>query len=717
MFVKWITSLLCIALLVGTLSTVGTSSVQAATDEAENLLINGDFSSFDISSWCAACWSGSKISVVSGNGPTDEIKNYAACSNRTSPYQCFAQDITDSVEKNVTYSFSFWAMLSDDYADAPAGQREVQFAPYTIDTDGNADYNPQLSGTYIQTLEPGVWTYFEGTYTVTCSGDISQVVIRLLEQGTNYGQGDCVMGTYYVADVKLSVYGSTSKEIEEDVPDLRDAVTEVMGDDFIVSTAVTVSELTDEGVTALIEKHFNAVTLGNELKPDALFGYSNSTHTTLKTITYNGVEMEVPTLDFSRAEAVLDQILAWNEENPDNQIKVRGHVLVWHSQTPEWFFREGYVVDTNEDGTPNYVSAEEMNLRLEWYIQTVLEHFTAEDSKYYGLFYAWDVVNEAVSDSGGYRTDSVTSSESANDSTHGSNSSWWAVYGSNEYIINAFVYANKYAPADVDLYYNDYNECDTKKRVSIVKLLTDVKEAEGTRIDGMGMQGHYSTASPTLKNFESAIRAYAEVVDKIMITEWDIKTTTSINTDEKLQAEYLKQAAIYRDYYEILIALKDEGINIAGIVWWGTIDAYSWLQSATNIGGGLATDSDQCPLLFDTCYQVKPAYWAFVDYSTIDPDYVAPTLSYTKYFADDDADDTEEVTEEVVEEVVEEETTEAIEEETVEEVQEEAVSEEVAESAQEAETSSNYLLPIIGGVVAVGLLATAVCLKKKGKKK
>lgn len=88
-----------------------------------------------------------------------------------------------------------------------------------------------------------------------------------------------------------------------------------------------------------------------------------------------------------------------------------------------------------------------MTLRHEWYIKTMAEHYMGENSKYKDMFYGWDVVNEAISDGRGtYRNENE-------------NSTWWRVYGSNEFIINAFRFANKYVPADVELYYNDYGDC------------------------------------------------------------------------------------------------------------------------------------------------------------------------------------------------------------------------------------------------------------------
>lgn len=427
--------------------------------------------------------------------------------------------------------------------------------------------------------------------------DIKYFGIMALKEDVSYE----IASVEFVMDTANEENGKLC--IQTDVPDLKDAIAKKTDSNFITGVSITNNELSDKNLMALVTKHFNAVTFGNELKPDCLFGYS-STCPEKQTVTLHGVEMEVPTMDYSRPEKMLDTILEWNENHPNDTIRVRGHVLVWHSQTPEWFFHEDY--DANKD----YVDAATMTMRQEWYIKTVLEHFTGEDSKYKDLFYGWDVVNEAVSDgSGTYRSEYE-------------NSSWWKVYGNNEFIINAFRFANQYAPADVELYYNDYNEWVSSKVSGIVQLLKDVKNAEGTRIDGMGMQGHYQTdGSPSIEEFKKAARAYAEVVGKVQITELDLKASNSFDgTSATLDSEYTKQAYRYKDIYEAILELRAEGVNMTNMTIWGVIDKNSWLQSSNSVGGASDGSKKQCPLLFDDDYQVKPAYWAFVDDSKLEPE-------------------------------------------------------------------------------------------------
>lgn len=382
------------------------------------------------------------------------------------------------------------------------------------------------------------------------------------------------------------------KGVEYDIVNLRDAVANTMGDDFLIGTALSYDEFGDANDIALATKHFNAITLGNELKPDSILGrgYEN-----IQQVTFNGQTFDFPTLNYSNPENRLDIILKWNEEHPDKQIKVRGHVLVWHSQMPTWFFREGY----SSNGAR--VSKELMNLRLEYYIKSVCEHFTAEDSKYHGLFYGWDVVNEAVSDGGGYRKD-----------FNGATTDWWAIYGSNEFINNAFVYANRYMDPDVELYYNDYNDTQTGKIGSIEQLLRDVKATPGARIDGFGMQAHYDVNNPSEQVFMDAARRYAAIVPSVQVTELDFKGSTS-STDQKLADSYEK-------IYTAIRRLREEGINFTAMTIWGVTDKHSWLQSQNNVGGGSTSNARQYPLLFDNNYKAKNSFWAIVNAGELMPE-------------------------------------------------------------------------------------------------
>lgn len=568
-----------------------------------NLIKNPDFADAEaLDAWCAES-NGAEVSAEVSSSPIyDDVTTYGKITGRTSNYQCFAQDVTEILEKGQEYQFTFWVMLDpEDYKDAPESQRTVEISPY-ITANGSTQYGSGVSGTTRQVVTPGEWVKFTGTYKPSWAGSLEKAVIRILEQGENYGAGDGVKGTYYVTGVDLRKLTPVKYEIEQDIPDLKDSITEALGADTIVGTAVTASEMTDDTLMQLVTKHFNAVTLGNELKLDAMLGYATTISNT-ETVEFNGQQFLVPVLDHSRADGMLDVILKWNQEHPDDVIRVRGHVLVWHSQAPKGFFRENYQADGE------LVSKEVMDLRLEWYIKTMLEYYTGENSKYKDLFYGWDVVNEAISDgTATYRS--------------AAESDWAAIYGSqsSEYIIKAFRWANQYAPSGLELYYNDYNDSTPSKREGIVKLLQAVKEAEGTRIDGMGMQAHYDMSSPSITQFEEAARAYAAVVGKVQLTEMDFKASSAYDgTDATRGEEFNRQAYRYKAFYDAMKKLEAEGCNVSGITIWGVVDKYSWLQDSSSVGGGADGTRTQCPLLFDDYYKAKPSFWAFVDPTKLEP--------------------------------------------------------------------------------------------------
>lgn len=602
----------------------------------DNIIDNGDFSKQDFSSWSASLGGATITAESVEDGANIGVTTCGAITrsdDSSKSYECFAQDITEKVSEGEEYEFSFWAKLSDDYnKELKNSQKTVQFQPYYVNGNDTEVYDTTglISGTSAQVLEAGKWTKFEGTYKIPSGA--KKVVIRILEQGDWQEPGSCIMGKYYVANVSMRKITKPKPEIEKDIPDWKTSVTKSLGNNSIAGTAIMSSEIKDDTLMELVEKHFNAVTFGNELKPDALFNYQLDSSIKTKKINFNGSELEVPvvndvgdSLDFSRADAMADKILEWNNAHPDQKIRIRGHVLVWHSQTQEWFFHENY------DITKPYVNKETMNRRLEWFISSVFDHYFGEaaNKKYDGLFYGWDVVNEAVIGNT-YRTDKVSAAESLSEIRHGNNSSWWHVYESNEFIINAFKYANKYAPKDVELYYNDFGETDNTKCEGIVKLINDVKSAEGTRLDAFGMQAHYNVDGFSAAQFKSVAKQYAQAAGKVQLTELDFKASSTYDgTAAAKESEYTKMAYCHKNLYEAIKALKAEGTNVSGLTVWGVIEPNSWLHSQSDLGGG-ASGSAQCPLLFDGNYKAKPAYWAYVDATKLQPAIQKVTITEAK---------------------------------------------------------------------------------------
>ena len=151
------------------------------------------------------------------------------------------------------------------------------------------------------------------------------------------------------------------------------------------------------------------------MKPDALLGYSPSliTRDSAKNLGYyvsgSFTESYVPKINFDTVDKVLKICY-------ENGIGVRAHTLVWHSQTPDWFFRVGYSTKYG------YVSQDQMNKRMEYYIKTVMNHVYT--SKYGSCVYAWDVVNEYL---------------------HATTSGWEKIYGARTtrpaFVKRAFQYA------------------------------------------------------------------------------------------------------------------------------------------------------------------------------------------------------------------------------------------------------------------------------------
>lgn len=257
-----------------------------------------------------------------------------------------------------------------------------------------------------------------------------------------------------------------------------------------------------------------------------------------------------------------------------------GHALVWHSQLAT------YVQEITDP--------EDMKAAMK-------AHIDAVAGRYKGRIDAWDVVNEALNEDGTLRE-----------------SVFLKVLG-EEYLSLAFQYAAEAAP-DAELYYNDYNMWNADKRNGAIRMINTIR-ANGGRVDGVGMQAHYSIVGPTVDTIEQSILALAAADLPVHMTELDV--TVLPNPWDLVGAEvsqnfenspYMNpfpeslpdsmQTVLADRYAELFGLYKKHADKIERVTFWGTHDAHSWLN------GWPIKNRTNYPLLFDREYQKKPAYTA-----------------------------------------------------------------------------------------------------------
>ena len=260
-----------------------------------------------------------------------------------------------------------------------------------------------------------------------------------------------------------------------------------------------------------------------------------------------------------------------------NKLKVRGHNLCWHNQTPRWLFRD----------------SAGKNVTREVLLQRLKDHITTVVNRYKGKIYAWDVVNEAIADESGKWL---------------RNSLWYQICG-EDFIAKAFEFAHAADPKAI-LFYNDYNSEQPEKREKIYRLLKSLVDAK-VPINAVGLQGHWNINEPTEKELRETIEKFSSLGLKVQITELDISIYTSRNekvadslnafTPDKEQ----KQLEQYKRVFEVFRKYKNV---ITGVTFWNVSDRHSWLDTYPVAG------RKNYPLLFDKNLQPKKAFWEVVNF-------------------------------------------------------------------------------------------------------
>jgi endo-1,4-beta-xylanase len=268
-------------------------------------------------------------------------------------------------------------------------------------------------------------------------------------------------------------------------------------------------------------------------------------------------------------------------------MKIIGHNLVWHSQTPRWVFQ-------NADGGD--ASRDTLIARMRDHIHTVA-------GRYRGRIAGWDVVNEALNEDGTLRQ-----------------SPWMRIIG-EDYLAMAFTFAHEADP-DAELYYNDYSLPNPAKRDGAVALIRSL-QAKGVTVTGIGMQGHYNLTSPTLEQVDAAFQAFQALGIKIMITELDIDVLPGRQQNQSADISNRGQMAEglnpyvdglpdtvqeelanrYADLFGLFYSYRE---TIDRVTFWGVTDGDSWKNNFPIRG------RTNYPLLFGRDGKPKPAFDAVI---------------------------------------------------------------------------------------------------------
>lgn len=328
-------------------------------------------------------------------------------------------------------------------------------------------------------------------------------------------------------------------------------------DYFNIGVAVSPQSLkTDEA--GLILSQFNSMTPENAMKMGPIHPRENQ---------YNW--------------AGADSIAAFAKRN---NIKLRGHTLCWHNQTPRWFF--------TDSATGKQITKEVLLKRLKDHITTVV-------SRYKGVIYAWDVANEVISDK---------------EDEYFRPSLFYQICG-EEFVAKAFEYAHAADP-DALLFYNDYNEINPVKREKIIRMVKDL-QAKGIPIHGIGLQGHWAVNEPSGEQLDKTLGDFSKLKLNMQITELDISVYPKEHTArDRKAADYdtafsaekeAKQIEVYKMCFELFRKYRE---NISTVTFWNISDRRSWLDNFP------VNRRKDYPLLFDKDLKPKKAFYEVINFDS-----------------------------------------------------------------------------------------------------
>jgi len=235
--------------------------------------------------------------------------------------------------------------------------------------------------------------------------------------------------------------------------------------------------------------------------------------------------------------------------------------------------------------------------------------------------YAWDVINEPISDgsAGLWRgfdgTFNGEDSEPVESTETGLNLNWsnetgnghfyWGYYIGRDYAAQAFKFARQYAKPDAKLYVNDYGlESNPAKLAALIDFVKYIDNSGIATVDGIGTQMHVHASSITRENVDAMFKTMAATGKLVRITELDVAVKPyGSDTYSPTADDLMKQAEIYKfiveSYFENVPEAQQGGI----VIWTLTDDAKEheyWLKG-------------DYPNLFNADFTRKPAYKGVCD--------------------------------------------------------------------------------------------------------
>ncbi|GAA2259350.1 hypothetical protein GCM10009853_010420 [Glycomyces scopariae] len=446
-------------------------------------------------------------------------------------------DLTDVVEPGGVYDIS----VSVRFADGSAG--DALTATVQRETADGTSYDSVV----YQAPASGDWSTLSGEYSIASPATSL----------TFYVESPTVDASYWIDD--FTVTELEPPGIEPDIPSLKD----VLADDFRIGAAVDGRDLV-ESSGQLLNKHFDQITAENHMKPDA-------------------IQPTEGDFNFSAADELVDYAEA-------NGMDVYGHTFLWHtSQVPEWWFE--YPEGHPNAGEPLGSSAEDRQImidRLEAHIGALAGH-------YGDRIWAWDVVNEVISDNNAevYR-----------------HSRWYEIFEGPEYVYEAFRIAREQFDAvgatDVKLFINDYGTENPGKGDNLYGLVQDMLDA-GVPVDGVGHQTHINL-NTSIDQIEDTLLKFADLGVLQAVTELDVAIGAPGEGEEfpEYEARLIEQGHYFRDLFAMY---REHSDLLESVTVWGLHDGRSWLRSETR--------PLESPLLFDDTLRSKWAYWGIVDPSVL----------------------------------------------------------------------------------------------------